>query len=387
MRRGTTLSKDSERMLRWILGAAFLLVASGSLLGAIVDLSFGLDLWRTVYFTLAWMVILPSLWLWLRAAVRPDIKRFGIACGLTLMAVVGGLFFRDSWLVLGFVCAQLVVSLLGQPRLYYVTALVGGLTYGAITYLHPELWPTWPVGQPQVYAVVRAFLYLVTSLLGGNVVSMVQGSAQRQLEAAHRDHQLLFEQFSYSLTRSLEGRDPYTAGHGERVYRYALAMSRHLSDWAADGDQFRLSAILHDVGKIGVPDAILHKPGRLTEDEYQRMKTHSALGGEIIGAVEGYGDAALWVRHHHERWDGRGYPDGLKEGQTPLPARVIAVADTLDTITTHRTYHQPLSPEAALAEIHRCTGSQFDPGVVAALEEAWPEILSELQRQANQSAV
>lgn len=381
------MNQDTERIIRWVLAAALVLVASGSVFGLIVDFSFGIDPARTLKFTAGWVAIFLLLWLWYRGKQAPDVRAAGFALGLTALATAGGLFFYDSVLILAFVCSQLVIGLLGRPRLYYATAILGGLIYGAITLSNPVLWPVWPAGKPEVYALVRVYLFVVTTMLGGAVVSLIRRAARRQVEEAGRNHRLLFQHFSQALCHSLEGRDPYTAGHGERVAHYAEAIARHLLGWDADPDRFRLACVLHDLGKIGVPDEILHKPGRLTDEEYAQMKLHAALGGEIIGSVEGYGEAALWVRHHHERWDGRGYPDGLAGSAIPLPARVICVADTLDTITSHRTYHRARQPEVALAEIRRCSGTQFDPEVVAALEAAWDEILPEMQAQAGHPAV
>lgn len=381
------MNQESERILRWVLAATFILVSTSSIFGLIIDVSFGINLSRVRNFTVGWVVILGALLLWYRGRQSESLRAAGFAFGLTAMATMAGWFFNDSWLVIAFICAQMVIGLLGRPRLYYITATAGGLIYGVVTYLNPYLWPTWPVGMPEVYALVRVFLYLAITVLGGAVVSLMRTATARQIEDTQRNHRILFRQFSYALSHSLEGRDPYTAGHGERVARYAEAIARRVPGWAFDSDRFRLACVLHDLGKIGIPDDILHKPGRLTEDEYEQMKQHSALGGEIIGAVEGYGEAALWVRHHHERWDGRGYPDRVAGEAIPLPSRVIGVADTLDTITSHRQYHRARQPEEARAEVRRCAGTQFDPVVVSALEAAWEEILPEMQAQAGMPAV
>jgi HD-GYP domain-containing protein (c-di-GMP phosphodiesterase class II) len=140
----------------------------------------------------------------------------------------------------------------------------------------------------------------------------------------------------------------------------ALGMSR---DRIA---QLRLAGLLHDVGKIGIIDSILQKPGPLTDDEYQVMKTHTRLGHAIVSAAE-RPDEADWILHHHERIDGGGYPDGLKGDQIPLESRIILVADAYEAITADRPYRAHRSPEVALAELERCAGTQFDAGCVEAL--------------------
>jgi HD-GYP domain-containing protein (c-di-GMP phosphodiesterase class II) len=126
---------------------------------------------------------------------------------------------------------------------------------------------------------------------------------------------------------------------------------------------------MHDVGKIGVPDAILQKPGRLTDEEFEEMRTHSTLGASIVAAAQ-LTEESTWVRHHHERLDGCGYPDQLQGDQIPLQSRIIFVADAYEAITSDRPYRAGRPAEEALTELRRCAGSQFDPECVAALERA-----------------
>jgi HD-GYP domain-containing protein (c-di-GMP phosphodiesterase class II) len=130
---------------------------------------------------------------------------------------------------------------------------------------------------------------------------------------------------------------------------------------AAQTESLRTAAMLHDVGKIGVPDHILVKAGRLSQSEFEQIQRHPALGADILSKITLFHDEAALVRHHHERWDGKGYPDGLAGDQTPLPARIIQVADCLDAMLMERTYKIAYPVDKALAELSRCEGSQFDP--------------------------
>jgi HD-GYP domain-containing protein (c-di-GMP phosphodiesterase class II) len=134
-------------------------------------------------------------------------------------------------------------------------------------------------------------------------------------------------------------------------------------------DALTLGALLHDVGKIGVPDPILHKPGRLTDEEYEIIKRHPVLGAEMLAPMEDLAPAVPAVRHHHERFDGRGYPDGLRGEDIPLVARIISVADAFDSMIRGRPYGYEISREAVLEEIEKGSGNQFDPRVVRALLE------------------
>lgn len=173
-----------------------------------------------------------------------------------------------------------------------------------------------------------------------------------------------------SLAATVDAKDRYTHGHSVRVAHYARAIALTLELPAPEIERIELAALLHDIGKIGVPDAILLKPDQLTADEWLVMVRHAQVGADILADHVALTPLATLVRHHHERYDGRGYPSGLTAEAIPIGAAVIAVADTYDTITTDRPYRAALVPEAARAEIVRCAGTQFSPGVVQAFLEA-----------------
>ena len=194
---------------------------------------------------------------------------------------------------------------------------------------------------------------------------------QSQLEArvAEQSHRLeqLFLASMQSLADALEVKDPYTRGHSLRVGRYAMATGRALG---LDPDVLReleLGGHLHDIGKIGVREAVLNKAGPLTDEEYAHIMTHPVVGWRLLEPLLRDAPLALnVVRSHHERWDGRGVPDGLAEDAIPFEARIASVADSFDAMTSHRPYRQGLTLEAARAELVRCAGTQYDPRVVAA---------------------
>jgi diguanylate cyclase (GGDEF)-like protein len=171
------------------------------------------------------------------------------------------------------------------------------------------------------------------------------------------------------LVEALESRDPYMGGHPRAVSRLALRIGLKISLPSDQLDALNLGALLHDVGKIGVPDRILQKPGRLTDEEYRIIKRHPVLGARMLASVRELAPAVPAVRHHHERFDGKGYPDGLAGEDIPLAARIISVADAFDSMVRERPYGYGISRQAALEEIEDNSGTQFDPQVVRALLE------------------
>jgi ribonuclease P protein subunit RPR2 len=220
-------------------------------------------------------------------------------------------------------------------------------------------------------------------------------SRQRQLERYAADLREVFKQErtraqelrrSYratvrALSNAVEARDAYTGKHAERVTAYGMELARSVG--VEVDPQIEFGFLLHDIGKVAVPDAILFKAGRLSEEEYSLIAQHPVVGAEILRDVDFIGEGKLVVRHHHERWDGTGYPDGLVGEEIPLAARVFAVADTLDALTTDRPYRPAAGWEEARDEIHRFSGRQFDPTVVAAYD-AIPDVEFERLRDGAQ---
>jgi putative nucleotidyltransferase with HDIG domain len=171
-----------------------------------------------------------------------------------------------------------------------------------------------------------------------------------------------------SLSATVDARDSYTAGHSRRVQQLALAIGRELALSQAELDLLGHAALFHDIGKLAIPDAILLKPATLTGPEWSLMQNHAAEGARIIDRLGFLGDAVPAIKHHHERFDGAGYPDRLSGEEIPLGARIIHVADALDSMLTTRIYRTARQAEDALDELRRASGSQFCPRSVAALE-------------------
>jgi HD-GYP domain-containing protein (c-di-GMP phosphodiesterase class II) len=167
-----------------------------------------------------------------------------------------------------------------------------------------------------------------------------------------------------SLAQVVEAKDRTTRGHLERTRSYGIELARRIDPSLAEGAEFGYGFFLHDIGKVGIPEAILTKSGPLSPAEWDVMRTHPTIGAQIVAPIRFLGDAASVVRHHHERFDGTGYPDGLAGDDIPLPARIFAIADSFDAMTSDRPYRSALVLDRALAEIRDGAGTQFDPDVV-----------------------
>jgi putative nucleotidyltransferase with HDIG domain len=174
-----------------------------------------------------------------------------------------------------------------------------------------------------------------------------------------------------ALSAAIERRDPYTLGHSARVTALAQALAELMRCDSGDLEAIALGGPLHDIGKLAIPDDVLRKPGRLDASELAQIRAHPEVGARMLSGVPALEPALPCVLHHHERWDGGGYPHGLAGAAIPRTARILAVADAFDAMTSTRPYRAALPVDAALAEVSRCAGTQFDPEPAVALVEAW----------------
>ena len=197
-----------------------------------------------------------------------------------------------------------------------------------------------------------------------NLEGMVRDRT-KQLGEKHQQLRTAYVQTIRALAEAVDAKDAYTRGHSERVGVYASKIAREMNFAKDFIERVYIAGLLHDVGKIGVRDAVITKPSRLTPEEYEEIKKHPEIGAKILEPVDFLKDVAACVRHHHEWYDGsnRGYPERLSGDQIPLPSRIILVADTVEAMTSDRPYRKALSLEAVVSEIHRFTGTQFDPKV------------------------
>ncbi len=228
-------------------------------------------------------------------------------------------------------------------------------------------------GRPKAVAFTPADESLLTTLAGQVAIAIENARLYEDV----RDLSIATIR---SLATAIDARDPYTKGHSDQVAGLSVLLAREMGWNSADLEMLEFAALLHDVGKIGVPDAILRKTEPLTPDEWNHIRLHPYHSAQMVKPVEPLQRIIPWVYHHQEKWDGTGYPDGLKGENIPLAARIIAVADAFNAMTTDRPYRKARSREEAVEEVRRCAGTQFDPQVV---EVFVPLLQEELTKSVN----
>ncbi|MBG9941660.1 HD domain-containing phosphohydrolase [Brevibacillus formosus] len=255
------------------------------------------------------------------------------------------------------------------------------------------------IGEP-IYSLVSA----TDSLLKGDFSVRVPIQGMKEITLLENKFNTMAEQMHALITRereysqqsldqivrsfylAVEMKDPYTAGHSERVTHYALIIYDYLQQQeqlAVSRDDLRYAGLMHDIGKVAIPDHVLLKTGKLSPDEYECMKTHSIISGKIVEQIENLSHISPGVRHHHERWDGKGYPDQLKGEEIPLIGRILAVADTFDAMTSTRSYRKAMSAKEAYEEIMRCQETQFDPSIVSIFKKAFEDGAIQITQSAD----
>jgi len=240
-----------------------------------------------------------------------------------------------------------VILVTGNSQREY---LAQALLLGAFDYLEK------PVDMEELVTVVRRALREDASPLHSRAAAAMETGARAAKAALDSVR---------ALARAVEAKDPFTRRHGDQVAHYAVNLGQAMGLPQATVESIHTAALLHDVGKIGVPDHILTKTGPLSSEEFEYIRRHPCLGADILANITVFRGEAQLVRHHHERWDGKGYPDGLAGEASPLGARIIQVADCIDAMLMERTYKKGYAPEKMIGELTRCAGTQFDPDIAA----------------------
>jgi cyclic di-GMP phosphodiesterase len=260
-----------------------------------------------------------------------------------------------------------------------VESAIGALRLGAFDYLMK------PFDLRQVEAVVKRALehyeLVVAKRRYENHLEELVEQRTVELDKALNSLEGAYRSTLKALTAALETRDSETHGHSERVVTYSLRLGREYGLQSDEMKSLEFGSLLHDIGKIGVPDSILRKPAKLTEEEWVRMREHPLHGQQILRGIEFLEGASRVVAQHHEKWDGTGYPLGLRAEEIDICARIFAVADAFDAITSDRVYRRGKSYEAAAKELDDWAGRQFDPKVVEAFHRVPKEDWEELHRQ------
>ncbi|MEK3720718.1 HD-GYP domain-containing protein [Paenibacillus sp. FSL H8-0034] len=271
---------------------------------------------------------------------------------LSIGAAVWLHMYYSSPLLLGLYAVPVVIVALYVANVYLVSTFAAAVM-GIWLFFSETGW----------IPVIGAAALLLISMLIRRVAVVSQRNFVQKVEFEE-----LFMNTILSFSKSIDARDPYTAFHSNNVANYAKKIATELGMSSREIEAVHLAGLIHDIGKIGTPESILQKESRLTEEEYDVMKKHAEDGYQIIKDIKRLQEigATAMVRHHHERMDGRGYPQGLKGDQIPFGARILAACDAFDAMTTNRSYRQKLSMETAADELRRHSGTQFDPMVANA---------------------
>jgi HD-GYP domain-containing protein (c-di-GMP phosphodiesterase class II) len=291
------------------------------------------------------------------------------AAGASVQLVLNRVFLMAS---IGIVLAALMCSVMSSRSMVQpITAMISHLRKSERTGLLPEF--------EGKLSSIREIRDLTSSF--NHAAGAIRDSRQRL--------QSVYVEFVGSLANALDARDRYTAGHSHRVSDLSCATAAALGVMGDDLEEIRIGALLHDIGKIGIADAVLQKAGRLTEEEFALIKQHPEIGRRILEGVQGFAPYLAAVELHHENWDGTGYPKGQSGETTPLAARIIHVSDAYDAMTTDRPYRRGMSHDQAFSILREFAGRQFDPKVVEAFTNlpvfdaanCWPAALAALDRR------
>ncbi|MBP3868967.1 MAG: diguanylate cyclase [Solobacterium sp.] len=220
-------------------------------------------------------------------------------------------------------------------------------------------------------SLVFFFSYLAADLYDN--IKRTSDAYNEELQEKSRQISEMAVQTITTIANTIDAKDEYTEGHSNRVAQYSRMLAKKLGKSDEEADEIYNIALLHDIGKIGVPDSILNKPGKLTEEEFKMIKQHPSIGGKILKDVKSFPNLEVGARYHHERFDGRGYPEGLAGEDIPEIARIICVADSFDAMNSNRVYRRHFTREYIRSELERCQGSQFDPAVAQAMLELMDE--------------
>ncbi len=222
------------------------------------------------------------------------------------------------------------------------------------------------INLPELNRIYNAKLYVINSASDQYLYSLhILDDITERKHAEQEVHELFLAALT-SLSEAIEAKSPWTHGHSERVAEYSTRIARAMGWSDAEVEELRIAALLHDIGKIGTYDGLLDKSGPLSDEEYELVKRHPMKGAEVLAPIKQLHPIIPWIRGHHERYDGTGYPDGLRAAEIPLAARILAVADAFDSMTADRPYRKTPGRANAVNEIKRCAGTQFDPEVVEA---------------------
>ncbi|MBU9721957.1 MULTISPECIES: HD-GYP domain-containing protein [Bacillaceae] len=299
-------------------------------------------------------------------------------CGLLFIVAYFSSGFSESWSFI--LLMPLIAGIYGERKILIFYSIIGLIVLSTLSINYP----TDILRIDSIDISNRILVYTILAALSYTVLKTVQRLYSGQVTLVIEMMEKTVEDVVNSFVTSVEAKDQYTFGHSKRVSEYAVALAKLLPDYGVeDLKRIRWSCLVHDIGKINVPETILQKTGELTKEEFDIIKTHPVVGAKMVGKIDGLQYLKNGVLYHHERWDGKGYPAKIKGEEIPLDARVIAVADAFDAMTSTRSYRSELSLEEAFQRINSGSGSQFDPELVDLLNREAKEDFIRINKEMN----
>ena len=299
----------------------------------------------------------------------------------TLLIFVGLYFgsgFTEAWAY--FLITPIIAGLYGSSKLLLLYSLISFIALTVVSINYPLL-----IGIDSIDISNQLLTHIIVTTFSYMVIRKLQNLYRKQIQTIEESAETTIEQVVRSFIVSVEAKDVYTFGHSERVSKYAVELAKRLPEYQGQEKKLHtihLMGLLHDIGKINIPETVLCKPSRLTEEEFDLIKTHPVIGARMIEKVTGLGHLKPGVLYHHERWDGKGYPTQAEGEDIPLEARILSLADAFDAMTSSRAYRTSLPAQEAFQRLLDEKGTQFDPNLVAHLESVrlvWFRICKESQ--------
>jgi putative nucleotidyltransferase with HDIG domain len=299
---------------------------------------------------------------------------------LFVVFVVSCLYFGSGYMeAWGFyLLVPLIAGLYGTKIVLVAYSLIGLVLMTFFSVVYPLV--------PNVYDSIdlsnRILLYMIVATFSHLLLAQLTMLYSNQVNTIIESTRTKIEQVVKTFIIAIEAKDAYTFGHSERVSKYAVELARHLPQFGSDRrlQSLRLSGLLHDIGKINIPESVLSKLSPLTDEEYELIKTHPVVGARMVEKIPGLSSLKAGVLYHHERWDGKGYPTGIKNEQIPIEARILAVADAFDAMTSDRAYRNAMTVNQAFDQLKQGRGTQFDPNLIDLLDDvkmSWMKIHKE----------
>ncbi|MFS0862533.1 HD-GYP domain-containing protein [Fredinandcohnia sp. 179-A 10B2 NHS] len=372
MKKNSTLSTEEKGTLKWFLGLFYLIMIVYDVFyyyiypKFIIHSKVGLPS-NFGYFVYIIMLSLIPVSIYLSRREKQYIVKYLIVITYLILSIGNDLsfyFYNSSEFKSGNVAEMFIVlfsPIFVNSRFFYVVSIGAMIRYLLTGFALQSTDVIFPAVITMVFMLI-AFIFLSRFK---SYVQAVKTSYDEQLEGMVK-----------GVIAALELKDPYTRGHSERVASYALSLAKEVKQFSNDELMaFNYACLLHDIGKVNIPDQILMKPSKLTKDEFEVIKTHPVVGADAVKNIDGLKGNISVIRSHHERWDGKGYPDQLKGTNIPLLARIVAVADAFDAMTSSRSYRSALPMEEAYNRIIEGKGTQFDPDLVEVFQKVYPSWL------------